>query len=164
MHSLRIPFSSFTIVLLLLLLTLSVIARPSRRTKDIPYVTPETPGYSADRHVLDVYTPQKASATKRAVVVFIHGGSWNSGNKNIYTFVGRRLARHDMVAVIINYRLSPAVQVPDQADDCARAVQWVSQHIGDYGGDPSRIFVMGHSAGAGLAALLAADDLSLIHI
>jgi acetyl esterase/lipase len=151
------PFT-LSLLVLLLFVAVAVMARPSRRTKDVAYVSPQTPGYSADRHVLDVYAPKKSSATRRPVVVFIHGGSWNSGSKNIYTFVGRRLARHNVVGVVINYRLSPAVQVSDQADDCARAVQWVTQHIGEYGGDPERVFVMGHSAGGGLAALLAADD------
>ncbi len=144
--------------LFVLFITVSGMAQPSRRAKDIAYLTPETPGFSADRHLLDVYAPKKVAGTKRPVVVFIHGGNWNSGNKNMYTFIGRRLVGHGMVAVIINYRLSPAVQVTDMADDCAHAVQWITQHIGDYGGDPDRIFVMGHSAGAGLAALLATDD------
>jgi acetyl esterase/lipase len=92
------------------------------------------------------------------VVIFIHGGNWNSGGKNTYTFVGRRLARQGMVAVVISYRLAPAVKVPQIADDCARALAWTVQHIAEYGGDPARIYVMGHSAGGGLAALLATDD------
>ena len=91
-------------------------------------------------------------------MVFIHGGNWNSGSKNIYWFIGRRLASQGVVAVVISYRLSPEVQVPAMADDCAAAVAWTSQHIADYGGDPARIYVMGHSAGGGLAALLATDD------
>jgi acetyl esterase/lipase len=90
--------------------------------------------------------------------MFIHGGSWNSGSKNLYSFIGRRLAKQGVVAVIINYRLAPTVQVPAMADDCARAAGWVVQHIADYGGDPNRLFVMGHSAGGGLAALLATDN------
>ena len=134
------------------------VARPSKRTKNIPYEATNTPGFNPERHVLDVYEPRQKSATARPVVVFIHGGSWNSGNKNIYTFIGRRLARQGLIAVIINYRLAPEVLVPSMADDCARAVLWTKQHIAEYGGDPNRIFVMGHSAGGGLAALLATDN------
>jgi acetyl esterase/lipase len=92
------------------------------------------------------------------VVVFIHGGNWDSGSKNIYTFIGRRLAKQGVVAVIINYRLAPQVQVGAMAEDCARAVRWTVQHIAEYGGDPQRVFLMGHSAGGGVAALLATDN------
>ncbi|WP_266365490.1 alpha/beta hydrolase [Tellurirhabdus rosea] len=130
----------------------------SRRIKDLAYVPAESPDFDAVRHRLDVYVPRKKSATGFPVVVFIHGGSWNSGSKNIYTFIGRRLAKQGVLAVIINYRLAPNVAVPAMADDCARAVAWVHQHLADYGGDPGRIYVMGHSAGGGLAGLLATDD------
>ncbi|QDA60371.1 alpha/beta hydrolase [Hymenobacter jejuensis] len=132
-------------------------ARPSRRTRDIAYLATTASEFDAERHRLDVYAPRK-SAAPRPVVVFIHGGSWNSGDKNTYSFIGRRLAKQGVVAVIINYRLAPTVEVPAMAADCAHAVQWTRQHIGEYGGDPSRLFVMGHSAGAGLAALLATDN------
>ncbi|WP_044130112.1 alpha/beta hydrolase [Rudanella lutea] len=144
------------IVLVLLIVTAATgWARPSKRTRDIPYLAPNTAGFDPERHLLDVYQPRRKPATPRPVVVFIHGGSWNSGSKNMYWFIGRRLAKQGFVAVIINYRLAPAVEVPAMADDCARAVGWVASQIGAYGGDPSRIYVMGHSAGGGLAALLA---------
>lgn len=129
----------------------------SRRVKNLAYVAADAPDFDTERHRLDVYTPRRSSATKRPVVVFIHGGSWNSGSKNIYWFIGRQLAKQGVVAVVINYRLAPAVEVPAMANDAARAVRWTQQHIADYGGDPARIYVMGHSAGAGLAALLATD-------
>ncbi|MBD2714017.1 alpha/beta hydrolase [Microvirga sp. STR05] len=133
-------------------------ARPSRRTQDLAYVPATDPAYDAERHRLDVYAPKKAAAARYPVVVFIHGGSWNSGSKGFYSFIGRRLAKQGVVAVIINYRLSPKVEVPAMADDCARAIIWTTEHIADYGGDPQRVFVMGHSAGGGLAALLTADN------
>lgn len=133
-------------------------ARPSKRTKDLAYVSPDAPDFDPERHILDVYSPRQKSAGLRPVVVFIHGGSWNSGTKNLYTFIGRRLAKQQVVAVIINYRLAPKVEVPAMASDGARAVRWAVDHIADYGGDPARIYVMGHSAGGGLAALLATKD------
>ena len=154
----QIPAGLFLALTVILMLNECAVARPSRRTKDIPYVNNTSPGFSPERHILDVYSPRQKSATPRPVVVFIHGGSWNSGSKNLYGFVGRRLAKQGIVAVVISYRLSPAVLVPAMAHDCARAVAWTSQHIGEYGGDPARIFVMGHSAGGGLAALLAVDN------
>jgi len=143
-----------------LLATEYVVARPSRRAKDVAYVPAAAPDFDRERHILDVYSPKKAApgAGGYPVVLFIHGGSWTSGNKNIYTFIGRRLAKQGVVAVVINYRLAPPVHVPEQAADCARALAWTVQHIKSYGGDPARVFVMGHSAGGGLAALLATDD------
>lgn len=150
-----------SLVLLVCLFFLPVFgaqASPSRRTKNIAYVTANAPDFDAQDHLLDVYAPRRASATLRPVVVFIHGGNWDSGDKKTYWFIGRRLAKQGVVAVIINYRMAPNVKVPAMADDCARAVRWATQHIAEYGGDPARIFTMGHSAGGGLAALLSTDD------
>jgi acetyl esterase/lipase len=136
-----------------------VVAYPSHRTKNLAYVASTAPDFNAERHRLDVYAPRrKAPGAGYPVVLFIHGGNWNSGNKNIYSFIGRRLAKQGVVAVIINYRLAPTVQVAGMADDCARALAWTAQHIQDYGGDPARLYTMGHSAGGGLAAVLATDD------
>ncbi len=134
------------------------ISLRSKRFKNIPYKATNAPGFSAEKNVLDVYRPNKKSDKPYPVVVFIHGGNWNSGSKNIYWFIGRRLAKQGVVAVIISYRLAPNVQVPAMAEDCAQAVSWTSQHIAEYGGDPNRIYVMGHSAGGGLAAMLATDN------
>ena len=148
----------------LVLATEYVAARPSRRVQDVAYVPASAPGFDPERHVLDVYSPKQAppGAAGYPVVLFIHGGSWTSGSKNLYSFIGRRLAKQGVVAVLINYRLAPAVHVPEQAADCARALAWTVNHIHQYGGDPARVFVMGHSAGGGLAALLATDDALLV--
>ncbi|MFD2570803.1 alpha/beta hydrolase [Spirosoma soli] len=154
----QVPLSLFVLVTALALANEYAIARPSRRTKDIPYLAANVPGFNPERHILDVYSPRHKATAGYPVVVFIHGGSWDSGNKNIYTFVGRRLAKQGVVAVVINYRLAPTVEVPAMADDCARAVLWTTEHIAEYGGNPNRVFVMGHSAGGGLAALLATDN------
>ncbi|WP_426059427.1 alpha/beta hydrolase [Hymenobacter sp. B1770] len=157
---LLMPVALLLAVVVVVLATEYVAARPSRRIKDLAYLSASTAGFDKGRHILDVYSPRKAPANAAGypVVLFIHGGSWTSGSKNIYTFIGRRLAKQGVVAVIINYRLAPAVQVPEQAADCARALAWTVQHIAQYQGDPARVFVMGHSAGGALAALLATDD------
>jgi acetyl esterase/lipase len=154
----QIPVAFFAVSLLSLFIHEYATARPSVRAKDIPYVAASAPDFDAERHVLDVYAPKQKGTRPFPVVVFIHGGNWDSGSKNLYSFIGRRLAKQEVVAVIINYRLSPAVLVPGMADDCARAVLWTAQHIAEFGGDPDWIFVMGHSAGGGLAALLATDE------
>ena len=154
----RVLPAVIVVVLFLVAATEYAVARPSRRTANVAYVPAADSAFSAERHLLDVYAPRKKPTSPRPVVVFIHGGNWNSGNKNFYSFIGRRLAKQGVVAVVINYRLAPRVRVPQMADDCARAVLWTQAHIGEYGGDPQRIFLMGHSAGGGLAALLATDD------
>ncbi len=154
----KLLLTIFATMLLSFSVNEGAFALASKRTKDMAYISPQSPGFDTERHRLDVYAPRRKAAAPRPVVVFIHGGNWNSGSKNTYWFVGRRLAKQGVVAVVINYRLSPSVQVPAMADDCARAVLWATQHIGDYGGDPNRIFVMGHSAGGGLAALLTTDN------
>ncbi|MCX2451530.1 alpha/beta hydrolase [Pedobacter sp. PLR] len=105
---------------------------------------------------LNVYYPADTVA-KKGVVIFIHGGSWSSGKKETYWWLGRNLARKGLVGVIINYGLAPEQQYPQMAADCAAAVTWVSQHIHNYGGNPERIFLMGHSAGGHLAEFINAD-------
>jgi acetyl esterase/lipase len=125
---------------------------PHERIVDLAY-GPER------RQRLDVYTPVSPAgvAARRPVVVFIHGGSWQTGSKDQYRFVGHALADQGLVAVVINYRLNPDVQFPAFVDDAAAAVAWTLRNIGDYGGDPGQVFVMGHSAGAHSAILLALD-------
>jgi acetyl esterase/lipase len=111
------------------------------------------------RQALDVFSP--AEVNNAQVVLVVHGGSWMMGDKNFYGLyrgVGRYLAEKGMVAVLINYRLSPLVRYPAHVQDVARAYAWVCCNIGKYGGDPERIFLCGHSAGGHLVALLATDD------
>lgn len=108
------------------------------------------------RRQLNVYY-QKDKSRLKDVVIFIHGGSWSSGKKEIYWWLGRNLARKGVVTVTINYGLAPDNQYIQMGNDCADAVKWVQQHIADYGGDPKRIFLMGHSAGGQLAELINTD-------
>jgi acetyl esterase/lipase len=92
------------------------------------------------------------------VIVFFYGGSWNSGSRSGYAFVGRALAARGFVTVIPDYRLVPEVVYPGFVLDGASAVRWVRAHAKDYGGDGERIVLVGHSAGAYIAAMLAVDD------
>lgn len=153
------PLALLFTTAVVLLATELAVAYPSRRTADVPYVPAAAADFDPKGHLLDVYQPNKPAPTAAGypVVLFIHGGSWNSGSKGFYSFIGRRLAKQGVVAVIINYRLAPQVQIGAMADDCARALAWTVHNIKGYGGDPARVFVMGHSAGGGLAALLATD-------
>jgi acetyl esterase/lipase len=108
-----------------------------------------------DRRTLDVY--RRKNAGHLPVVVFFYGGSWQSGSKAIYRFVGAALARSGFVAIVPDYRVYPEVRYPDFLSDGALAVRWAKDNAARIGGDPSRLFVMGHSAGAYIAAMLALD-------
>ena len=107
------------------------------------------------RALLDVYVPR--GAQRRPVVVFWYGGSWQKGSRENYRFVGAALAQAGYVAVLPDYRLYPEIRFPEFNRDAARALIWAHDHAEQYGGDPRRIFVMGHSAGAHVAASIAYD-------
>lgn len=113
-------------------------------TRDLRY----GPG---ERHRLDVFTPQGASA--RPVLLFMHGGAYVGGDKHLagspfYTNIGAWAARHGMVGVNMTYRLAPQAKWPAAQEDIAAAVAWVRANVAAHGGDPQRIYLMGHSAGA----------------
>lgn len=107
------------------------------------------------KHRLDLYLPDVKR--KVPVVMWIHGGAWTFGDKGMYGRLGRRFAREGVGLAAISYRLSPKFKHPAHVEDCARAFAWLHGHVAGHGGDPDRLFVMGHSAGGHLAALLALD-------
>lgn len=106
---------------------------------------------------LDIYRPDSANDALAPVVVFFYGGNWQRGAREQYRFVGRRLARNGVLAVVADYRTWPRAGFPAFVEDGARAVAWARTHARDHGGDPERVFVAGHSAGAQIAALIATD-------
>jgi acetyl esterase/lipase len=108
------------------------------------------------RHRLDVYVPTRAAAEPGPVIVFWHGGRWTSGDKVEYRFVGAALAELGYVTVIPNYRRYPAVKLRGFMEDAARAAAWAAEHAHDLGN--GRLYTMGHSAGAHIAALLTLDS------
>lgn len=116
--------------------------------RDIPYA----PGA---RHTLDVVRPR--SATAAPIVVFFYGGGWRSGRKEMYRIAAKALARRGYVAVLPDYRIYPEARYPDFLDDGAHAVRWTRDNAARLGGDPDKIFLMGHSAGAHIAAMLSLD-------
>lgn len=131
------------------LLNATVATDTYRRTENVAY-GPEA------RQRLDIYQPQ-GEPRNAPVVVFFYGGSWSKGERADYRFVGEALASQGIVAVVADYRLSPAVRYPAFVQDSARAVRWARDHAAEYGADPARLFVMGHSAGAYNAAMVALD-------
>ncbi|MDB5201419.1 MAG: esterase [Ferruginibacter sp.] len=120
------------------------------RSKNIVYL-PATA--SRVEQTLNVFSPRKKQGGE--VMIFVHGGNWNSGRKGLYSFFGTRFARKGVTTVVVDYPKSPAAGYDEMAIDIAEAVKWVSLHIGDYGGDTGKIFISGHSAGGHLAALVA---------
>jgi len=109
------------------------------------------------RQQLDIYRPLPGKAAAPPIVVFFYGGNWESGERENYRFVGEFLAASGAVAVIPDYRLHPQVRYPEFLKDCAAAVAWAFANARALGGDPARIYVMGHSAGAYNAAMMALD-------
>lgn len=107
------------------------------------------------RQKLDVYYPRQAQ--RAPVMLFWYGGSWRQGDKDYYKFVGTSLAQRGFVAILPDYRLAPDHPFPAFVEDAASAVRWAHDHASDYGGDPERIYVSGHSAGGHNALMLALD-------
>lgn len=113
------------------------------------------------RQKLDIYRPRHLPVNAKPgapVVVFFYGGYWTAGEKRDYRFVGEAITREGFVAVLPDYRLYPQTTFPGFIEDGALAVRWVVDHIDQFGGDPRRIYLMGHSAGAHLVALLTLDE------
>jgi len=119
--------------------------------QNIPYAKP-----GHERQVLDIYAPEKAKDLP--VVFWIHGGGWQSGDKSDIQIKPKVFMEKGFVFVSTNYRLLPHVDMETIIRDIAKSIRWVNDHIGEYGGDPNRILVMGHSAGAQLAALVCIDE------
>ena len=132
---------------------LSTGATAQKLTRDIPYVE-----NGHKRHVLDIYTPQDPAGKSLPVMFWIHGGGWQTGDKSDVALKPKVLTERGFVFVSTNYRLLPEVRMDDLIDDIARSVGWVHRNIAKYGGDPTRIFLGGHSSGAQLAALTCIDD------
>ena len=118
-------------------------------TRDIPYHAEMLPR-------LDVYSPPAGDG--HAVLILVHGGSWCSLSKETFAVGGQRLTPYDLVVVIPDYTLYPQARYGQMANEVAAAVAWTLEHIAEYGGDPGRIVLSGHSAGGHLAALAAMDD------
>jgi acetyl esterase/lipase len=106
---------------------------------------------------LDIHRARGVSGTA-PVVVFLYGGDWRNGRRQDYRFVGQSLSEAGLLVFVPDYRKFPQVTFPAFVEDAARSVAWVRRHAADYGGDPSRIFLVGHSAGAHIVAMLATDS------
>jgi acetyl esterase/lipase len=106
---------------------------------------------------LNVFAPAHYKKSK-PVLIFVYGGNWNSGKKNLYNYFGNRMARKGLVTVIPNYPKSPAAGYKEMAEEIAAAVKWTKENITAFGGDSNRIFISGHSAGGHLASLVTINE------
>jgi arylformamidase len=138
-------------VLPFVFLAVAAEARAQDVKRDIPYAEP-----AHKLQALDVCSPQGAKGLP--VVVWIHGGGWQAGDKKDVQLKPQAFNDKGFVFVSVNYRLLPDVDMGTIVRDVAKAVRWVHDHIGEHGGDPKRLLIMGHSAGAQLAALVCTDD------
>lgn len=144
-------------LLLLVLSACSPVKLLNALTPDSTFDKTAGIAYGDDpRQKLDVYVPRHA-LPDAPVVVFFYGGSWNSGAREDYNFVGEALASRGIVAVVADYRLYPQVRYPLFLQDAARAVAWTKAHIREFSGNPQRLYLMGHSSGGYNAAMLALD-------
>lgn len=141
-----------TVLLLALTMTMSLCAQKEyKRVNDIPYASASKDAYAQERCKLDVYYPTDKKGVP--VVVWFHGGGIEGGNKHI----DRELQNSGLVVIAANYRLLPKASIDDCIDDAAEAVAWAFKHCEEYGGDPRKIFVAGHSAGGYLLDLVGLD-------
>jgi acetyl esterase/lipase len=113
--------------------------------------------FGAHGQRLDVWRPEGAAGKRLPVVIFYYGGGWVKGSRGAYAFAARAYAAHGFVVVVPDYRKVPTVRFPAFLQDAADAVRWTNDHVAEHGGDPNRIAVAGHSAGAYAAAMLALD-------
>ncbi|RJP21521.1 MAG: alpha/beta hydrolase [Candidatus Omnitrophota bacterium] len=135
------------------LLSLCNIGSAQKLITDIPYVE-----NGHERQVLDIYTLESAVDGRLPVLFWVHGGGWQAGDKSDVALKPKVLTERGFVFVSTNYRLLPDVEMGVLIRDVAKSLGWVHRNIAEYGGDPTRIFVGGHSAGAQLAALICIDD------
>jgi acetyl esterase/lipase len=120
-------------------------------TRDVAYAEPKN-----ERQSLDIYAP--SAGKNHPVVLWIHGGGWRRGDKRLVQQEPPAFVDQGCVFVAMNYRFFPNVTLKQMTGDVAKAIHWIHDHIDSYGGDPSTVLVMGHSAGAHLAALVSTDD------
>lgn len=138
------------IMLFAFLTQVFAVSAQVRVAKNINYA-----GNNQLANTLNIY--HKKGTENKDVIIFIHGGSWSSGKKETYWWLGRNFAKNNVVTAVINYPLAPNATYKEMANASAKAVKWVQENIARFGGNPQRIFLMGHSAGAHLCELINSD-------
>lgn len=142
-----------------LLVNLGMAAEPAAKllVKDVAYAN-KSSLKSLHGQMLDLYGPEGESNASKPVMLYVHGGGWRRGDKAMVGSKPKAFVDRGYLFASANYRLEESVSPREQAEDVATAVKWLHEHVGEFGGDPGKIFLMGHSAGAHLVALVGTDE------
>jgi arylformamidase len=138
----------FSFVLFVLLLA----SCSSKKFKDLSYLSGSNTEM-ANSPKMNVFVPRNSKAKQRPVLIFVHGGNWNSGRKGTYDLLGRNFAKKGVVTIIPDYILSPNADYDGMTREIASVIQWTKENISKYNGDPNQVYITGHSAGGQLGAL-----------
>lgn len=129
----------------------------SKKFKDISYLEKSETTNLQSEPTLNVFQPRNKKYKNNNVLVFVHGGNWNSGDKKTYGFLGRNFAKKGITTVVVGYTLSPNATYNEMTQQVAKAINWTKKNISEYNGNPNQIFLTGHSAGGHLIALAATN-------
>lgn len=127
-----------------------------KKTLNISYFQTDFKGNKQEPS-LNIFSPKSAKFQQTPVLIFVHGGNWNSGKKELYSFYGNNFAKKGITTVVVGYTLSPNADYKEMTTQVAEAIKWTQNNISDYKGDPKKLFLTGHSAGGHLVALAAMD-------
>lgn len=142
----------FTFSIIIFITAFLFINCSSKKLTDISYLKNEEKSTS-ETSKMNVFVPRKSNPDQVPVLVFIHGGNWNSGSKGTYDLLGRNFASKGIITVIPDYTLSPNANYDVMTEQIAEVIKWVKNNIVRFNGDPNQIFITGHSAGGHLGAL-----------
>ena len=145
------------ITILGILLCLIISSCGVRKSTDIEYL-PQVLIRSEDHPSLNIFSPKNAKYQNTPVLLFVHGGNWNSGKKELYNFYGNNFAKKGITTIVVGYSLSPEADYKTMTKQVAEAIKWTQQNISKYKGDPNQLFLSGHSAGGHLVALAVMDS------
>ncbi|MBP4141820.1 alpha/beta hydrolase [Flavobacterium sp. P4023] len=141
----------FSIAIIILFSTFLLVNCSSKKNANISYLQSSDENNTIPK--MNIFVPRKANAKPLPVLIFIHGGNWNSGRKGTYDLLGRNFASKDIITVIPDYTLSPAASYDGMTTQIAEVIKWVQKNISEYNGNPNQLYITGHSAGGHLGAL-----------
>ncbi|WP_188051207.1 alpha/beta hydrolase [Flavobacterium sp. GP15] len=141
----------FSIAIIILFSAFLLVNCSSKKNANISYLQSSDENNAIPK--MNIFVPRKANAKPLPVLIFIHGGNWNSGRKGTYDLLGRNFASKDIITVIPDYTLSPAASYDGMTTQIAEVIKWVQKNISEYNGNPNQLYITGHSAGGHLGAL-----------
>ena len=142
----------FSLIIIVFLNAFLLVNCSSKKHTNISYLGTTDKTTSEDPK-MNIFVPRKSSATQLPVLIFVHGGNWNSGRKGTYDLLGRNFASKGVITVIPNYTLSPEANYDEMTRQIVSVIQWTKKNISQYNGNPNTVYITGHSAGGHLGAL-----------